>query len=102
MTRSRLAAALLAVAALPAAPALASAPDAWEQMRKSVETACLKAAAPLLPTATVSVDPFGSENYGLAVLTGLPKGGKQRAMLICVYDKRRGTAEVGSEMPLPR
>lgn len=102
MTRALLAAALLALATPPATPALASAPDAWAQMRKSVETACLKAAAPLLPAAKASVDPFGSESYGLAVLTGVPKGGKQPAMLICVYDKRSGTAEVGSEMPLPR
>lgn len=103
MTCLRLAAAaLLALAALPAERALASSPDAWADMRKSVEAACLKAAAPLLPAAKARVDPFGSESYGLAVLTGTPKGGTQPAMLICVYDKRSGKTEVGTELPLPR
>lgn len=103
MTRARLAALfLLALAGLPAGSAFASSPDAWVEMRKSVEAACLKAAAPLLPKATASVDPFGSESYGLAVLTGTPKGGTRPAMVVCVYDKRSGTAEVGSQMPLPR
>ncbi|MEW6257175.1 MAG: hypothetical protein AB1592_14575 [Pseudomonadota bacterium] len=93
---------LLLVAAAAATPAGASAPEAWDALRASVSAACLKAAAPLLPGAKAQVDPFGSESYGLALLTGTPKGGKQPVMIMCVYDKRSGTVQIGSEMPLPR
>ncbi|WP_338021851.1 hypothetical protein [Aquabacter cavernae] len=94
-------AALLAASLAPGM-ALASSSDAWDEFRVKVRAACLKAAAPQIPTGKAVVDPFGSESYGLAVVTGTPKGGSKAAMLICVYDKTSGKAEIGSELPLPR
>lgn len=79
-------------------PALASSDDAWAAMRKSVETACLKAAAPNMDGAKATVDPFGSESFGLALLRGKAKGGKQAIMMICVYDKKKQTVELGTEL----
>lgn len=103
MRRSHTAGTAAFLAALVLASAAgASAPDAWAEFRTKVQAACLKAAAPHIPAAKAVVDPFGSESYGLAVVTGTPKGGKQAVMMVCVYDKRSGKVEIGSELPLPR
>ena len=76
MTRFHLAALVLAVGF--AAPASAASDDAWEQFRADVEDACLKAAEPMFETATATVDPFGSESYGLALVSGKAKGAESR------------------------
>jgi hypothetical protein len=85
-----------------AIPALAASDDAWEQFRAEVEAACLQAAEPLFETATAQVDPFGSESYGLALVTGNAKGTTDAAIAaICVYDKKTKAVEIGGELPAP-
>jgi len=75
----------------------ASSDDAWKQFAADVEAKCKKAAVAIeKPSATV--DPFGSEHYGLAVLTGKPKGAKGLIAQICVYDKQKKTVEIGGEL----
>ncbi|MEP9378493.1 hypothetical protein ABLE91_17390 [Aquabacter sp. CN5-332] len=85
-----------------ATAATASSDDSWGALRQAVETACLKAASANLTGATATVDPFGSESFGLALLRGKPKGAKQPVMMICVYDKKRQRVELGGELEVPR
>ncbi|KGF70564.1 hypothetical protein LL06_04800 [Hoeflea sp. BAL378] len=91
---------LMIVASLMAgmAPAAASSGDAWAEFAEKVRTQCLEAAAPVLETAEAVVDPFGSESFGLAVLTGKAKGGDAAVSYICVMDKQTGAVELGSEL----
>ena len=78
-------------------PAHASSDDAWAEFGKAVSTACVKAAAGHIDKPKAVVDPYGSERFGLALVTGKAKGAKQSISLICVYDKQRKTVELGSE-----
>lgn len=80
-----------------AGAAHASSDMAWQQFAADVEAKCRKAAVTIeKPVATV--DSFGSEHYGLALLTGKPKGAKGVIAQICVYDKQKKTVEIGSEL----
>ena len=80
-------------------PAIGASDDAWEQFRADVETTCLEAAVPMFETPAIRVDPFGSESYGLALVTGKAKGAKTEIASICVYDKKTKAAEIGGELP---
>lgn len=44
------------------------------------------------------VDPYGSERFGLAIVTGKAKGADATISHICVMDKETRTAELGSEL----
>ncbi|MBB5663058.1 hypothetical protein GGE68_001234 [Rhizobium leguminosarum] len=90
---------LLAMAALPllSGTVHASSDDAWKQLAADVEAKCKKAAVTLERPAA-SVDPFGTSHYGLALVTGKPKGAKGLVAQICVYDKQKKTVEIGSEL----
>jgi hypothetical protein len=102
MDRRTLTVLTIAAAAVMVAPgARASSDDAWAAFRADVETACLKAAEPLFASATARVDPFGSQSYGLALVTGKAKGADSEATAICVYDKQSKTVEIGGELPQP-
>ena len=98
MTRFLVAAACVACIFPPGARAASD--GAWAAFRADVEAKCLAAGAPLLEDARAVVDPFGSPRFGLALLTGQPKGGAGTASVICVYDKEAKTAEVGGELPV--
>ena len=82
-------------------PALASSDDAWEEFQNDVTSACLTAAEPSFETARVQVDPFGSESYGLALVTGKARGADVEIASICVFDKQTGAVEIGGELPAP-
>ncbi|MDP2120978.1 MAG: hypothetical protein Q8S27_10135 [Hoeflea sp.] len=92
---------LMIVASLMAAmaPAAASSGDAWADFAETVRTQCLEAAAPVLEAAEIVVDPFGSESFGLAVLSGKARGAEATVSYICVMDKQSGAVELGSELP---
>ncbi|MBA4489851.1 hypothetical protein [Paracoccus sp. S1E-3] len=95
MTRSRIAAAALALPLIAAAvPALSSSEDAWAEFRTAVEAECGKLVdAPADATTEMEVNPFGSESYGAALVTvTLADGSADR--MICVYDKQAKTAEL--------
>lgn len=97
---SALPASALAVA-IDAMPALSASSDAWEEFRVEVKEACLKAAEGVLRNPEIVVDPFGSESYGIAVLTGPETGGDdQPRRLLCVFDKQSRKAEVGGPLEL--
>jgi hypothetical protein len=77
----------------------ASSDDAWGAFGKDVSKACITAAKGLIDNGKAVVDPFGSQSYGLAVVTGKAHGGKATVSAICAYDKKTKKAEVGGEIP---
>ncbi|MBB2904414.1 hypothetical protein FHR76_000758 [Rhizobium sp. RAS22] len=91
-------AALLVAVSSAALPASASSDDAWKEFVADVQTACLAAAGDMIDDAKAVVDPVGSENYGLAILTGRAKGADVTVSHICVYDKKTKAVELGSEL----
>jgi hypothetical protein len=81
-----------------AQPSAASSPDAWDEFRQKVETNCVAlAVAGNFRAATARVDPFGTESYGVALVTGTLKQGVGPATVICVMDKKTGKAELSGE-----
>ncbi|MBX4956896.1 hypothetical protein HJB51_00920 [Rhizobium lentis] len=89
----------LAIAALPflSAAAHASSDEVWKQLAADVEAKC-KEAGVAIERPNVAIDPFGTSHYGLALVTGKPKGAKGLVAQICVYDKQEKTLEIGSAM----
>ncbi|CAD0207796.1 hypothetical protein [Agrobacterium fabrum] len=99
MTRALIRPLILAAALSSLAlPAAASSDDAWKEFVADVQTACLTGAKDMLEDAKAVVDPVGSENYGLAILTGKTKGADATVSHICVYDKKTKAVELGSEL----
>lgn len=83
------------------APASASSGDAWQAMRDKLRNGCLsKATAMDLGKIEINVDPFGSQSYGIAVLTKRGGGRKQNLAYVCIMDKKTGTFEIGAEVSL--
>ncbi|TVZ64768.1 hypothetical protein BCL32_5035 [Rhizobium mongolense USDA 1844] len=78
--------------------ALASSDEAWKEFAADVEAKCRQAAAASIADARAVVDPIGSAHYGLALVTGRPKGANGFVTHICVYDKQSKGAEIGSEL----
>lgn len=82
---------LALVLALIAGPAVASSPDAWEEFREMVRTACSTLVQD--PGAvTIEVNPFGSESFGAALVSVAYPQGTDR--MICIVDKVTGKAEL--------
>jgi hypothetical protein len=95
-----LGAGILAAVALATAGyvAVASPPDAWAEFRQKVATKCITLAlAGDYEKARAEVDPFGTQTYGIALVSGSLKKGLGEASAICVMDKKTGTAELGGE-----
>jgi hypothetical protein len=79
--------------------AIASSDDAWEEFAKDVAAKCTVLAEGRIEQPKVVVDPFGTENYGVAILTGKAAGADATVSSICVYDKKSQAAEIGGELP---
>ncbi|CAN5750933.1 hypothetical protein BH11PSE1_BH11PSE1_18790 [soil metagenome] len=80
--------------------ASASSDDAWATFQKEVAT-LYKAAATKdsgVKTWTVSVSAFGSQTFGMAVLTGKTKGGVP-VKYACAMDKKTKAVEVAGGEP---
>lgn len=80
-------------------PAQAASDDAWEAFRGEVAAACRAAAEPLFEAPRIRLDPFGSESYGLALVSGKARGADVEIAAICVYDKQTKAVEIGGELP---
>ena len=76
------------VLALLATPAVADADASWEAWRAEVEAACRALVAGQPGEVAVEVNPFGSEGYGVALLTVTSEAGTDR--LACVVPKGEG------------
>ena len=90
--------AAILLAGLFATPALASSDDAWKQFVAEVQAKCLGATSDMIENGKVVVDPFGSQSYGLAIVSGKAKGADATIAQVCVYDKVSKNVEVGSEL----
>jgi hypothetical protein len=77
--------------------ATASSDDAWAEFAAEVEQACIAASGDYVTNATALVDPFGSESYGLAIVTG-DTVADTKASIICVFDKQTKAVEIGGEL----
>lgn len=84
--------ALLAVTLAGIGTAAASSEDAWAEFAAEVEDACRAATTDYFTDAEVVVDPFGSESYGLAIVSG------EAASIVCVCDKQTQAVEIGGEL----
>ncbi len=89
----------LAATLLLAGPAFASSDDAWAEFAAEVESACLAAAGDTLSDALAVVDPFGSESYGLAIVSGRTANDAPASM-ICVLNKQSRAVEIGGELAI--
>lgn len=101
--RSTLTPALIAAVLATGASSLAqaSSDEAWREFRAEVEKTCRAAADNAgFTVKTVAVDPFGSQNQGLARLVGHERGSERRQQLLCAYDKQARQAEVGTPMAI--
>lgn len=78
---------------------LASSDDAWDDFAKDVAAKCTALADGRIEQPKVVVDPFGTESYGVAILTGKALGADATVSSICVYDKKSQAAEIGGELP---
>lgn len=94
--------AILFASTLIATGAEAASPDAWAAFRRDVEASCRAAGSGLIESPTVTVDPFGSESYGLAVLTGKAVDDGSDHSLVCIFDKATRKAEIGGALALQR
>jgi hypothetical protein len=77
---------------------LTATPEAWQAFRAEVASACVLAAGDELVNPVVTVDPFGSDSYGLAVLCGPAAHDGKIVYRICVLDKRTRHVELGGEL----
>lgn len=75
----------------PFSHAHASSPAAWDEFRQKVETSCRDAAEGRMDVGAIRIDPFGTQSYGVAILTEAGSGGGER---VCVVDKQTGAAEL--------
>ena len=72
--RHILAAAGLGIGCWSTLPAFASSGDAWQDFAAEVQGKCEMAARAQIELPHAVVDPFGSESFGMALVTGKPKG----------------------------
>lgn len=84
-------------ALLGALPAFAASDDAWAEFAVKVEQSCVTATSGMLENAKAVVDQFGSESYGLAIVTGTVATG-ELAAVVCVFDKQAETVQIGGEL----
>jgi hypothetical protein len=89
----------LCLCAAGAPVAQASSDDAWSGFQTEVSKACVTAAKGLIENGKALIDPYGSEHYGMALVTGKAVGAKTTISTICVFDKKTRRAEIGGELP---
>lgn len=81
-----------------AGSAHAASPDAWEQFRAQVAEQCATAAK--LQHPFIRLDPFGTQSYGIARVTGTAEDGHW-ATVVCVLRKTPdGPVDVEVSAPL--
>lgn len=92
--KALLPAAALPLAVIAALPAFSSSEDAWDEFRAAVEAECGKLVElPEGATTEIEVNPFGSEQFGAAIVT-VTLADDTVDRMICIYDKQAKTAEL--------
>lgn len=77
--------------ALLSTPALASSDDAWEEFRQLTETRC-RALVDGPGDVEIEVNSFGSDQFGVALLSVTTDAGTDR--MACIMNKQTGAAEL--------
>lgn len=80
--------------------ATASSPDAWEESRQEIRLKCEKKLRNTLVSPEITVDPFGVSSAGIALAAGKSKYSEDKLLIVCIYDKKTGEVELGSELKL--
>jgi hypothetical protein len=80
-----------------ASPAAASSEDAWKEFRANVDEGCRKAVADRLDKPTITVDPFGSDSYGVAIANGVSRDAKTPRAIVYIFHKRTKAVETSGE-----
>jgi hypothetical protein len=93
---------LLIAAFASASSAHASSGDAWQEFATEVQGKCEMAARAQLELPHAVVDPFGSEHFGMALVTGKPKGANGFVSYFCIYDRKTRSVELGTELETDR
>ena len=78
--------------------AFASSEAAWVQFGADVRAKCTQAVSKYIVNPKATVDPYGSQSYGLALVSGKSTYNGKMASFICVYDKKTKKVEIGTEM----
>ncbi len=100
--RHILAAAGVGIGCWCASPAFGSSGDAWQDFAAEVQGKCEMAARAQIELPHAVVDPFGSESFGMALVTGKPKGANGYVSYFCIYDKKTKAVELGTELETER
>jgi glycerate kinase len=81
--------------------AFASSDDAWKIMRQKMRSGCIDKANTMgLGKVDVSVDPFGTQSYGTAIIIKREASRQAELAYVCVMDKKTGEFEVSGELSL--
>lgn len=91
---------IFALMLLVVACAHASSPEAWKEFRNDVKSKCLTAAESYVRAANVTVDPFGSEKYGVAIVFGESNDSGSSVALVCLYDKQTKDVALYAKSPI--
>jgi len=67
---------------------LASTPEAWLEFRQAVRNACLDQVKDTIVNPEISVDPLGSESFGIAIAHGVSKETNKEILRVTIYDKK--------------
>ena len=90
--------AIAALAVLLPAAALASSDDAWVEFGKQVSAQCLKAVGKTVQKPAILIDPYGSDSFGIAIISGTSPGSDTKIGYVCIYNKQSKKTELGSEL----
>jgi len=90
---------LVSLASLTTLSAFGASDDAWAEFAAEVEQSCLQATRGMLENAQANVDPFGSDSYGLAIVSGKVSDGEPAA-IICVFNKQTKAVQLGGELDI--
>ncbi len=80
--------------------AFAASDEAWDAFRADVQDKCLAQGAQTLESPAIVVDPFGSESYGMALMTGMEKDTTNVRSVLCVYDKQSKAVQLSGPLDL--
>ncbi len=78
----------------------ASSPEAWDNFRDDVKIKCQTASQMFVTKANVTVDPFGSEKYGVAIVFGESNDSGSAVALVCLYDKQTKDVALYAKSPI--
>jgi hypothetical protein len=72
-----------------------STPEAWKEFRQAVNNACWNQVKDSMMDPDISVDPLGSESFGIAIAHGVSKETHEEILRVTIYNKQTHKAETG-------